>query len=707
MRRARVGLAVALLAAGPAFGQTVSGVAFEDRDGDGVRDAGEPGLAGLDVRLFGRTDAGDSVDAAAATAPDGSFSFSPGDGCYVLRLVDPPGWRASIARDDSLPEGAPGYTYPVGLPRYGKMDQGIANLQSGTFRFTAMGDSIAYNWNSCFFPESFWYSRQIRSRLACTAPAASVTLDEAAVKGQHTDDLLVDDHDDLNNVFRVIEIQPELVTISMLGNDLLGVEPDADPSQEEINRAVAEMLDSRQNLQEAISALLTEIPGADVALNTVYDNRAWDCYNTPTRDFNRTWLPIAMRILRDLAWGQPRRVSVIEIWPEFSHEDQAGNCTGFDRMICRDLFQTDNIHPNNSGYTVVREKAWQAVGGVNLGSRDALGRTSIGDADYGFLRRVRRLLPSTWETQNGATVSDPEAALDDADGGAPARIGLGTGSEEFRVSRFPDWFDEIQIVRVLAGVRYRTTGTVTDDFYRFEASVAGQFRPPPEHAYTPTDWNYYTPIVGGGGPNQPPENPDFPAAEVLVVPEVASYREVTATLTKNPTLPQGAPDYEWPPVTHEELATTAIRVVASPVAGTPEDDAWRIELDAAWLDLYGWEKPRPSEVQAVRVDKGTGGALEVSFDALAGAQRYNLYWGRLATLPGGGYDHGPTAPAGPDCAATTQDAGGGRLEVVVPPAEQPSEDAYLLVTAHVDEVESPAGTRSDGSEIDRSQSTCR
>ncbi len=99
-------------------------------------------------------------------------------------------------------------------------------------------------------------------------------------------------------------------------------------------------------------------------------------------------------------------------------------------------------------------------------------------------------------------------------------------------------------MRVLAGVRYRITGTVGDDFYRVEASVTGQFRPPPGFAYTPTNWNLYTPLVGGGGPNQPPENPDYPTEKLLAIPDVSSFREVTATLTKNPTLPGGAAEYQ-------------------------------------------------------------------------------------------------------------------------------------------------------------------
>jgi lysophospholipase L1-like esterase len=699
----QVGLA---LAAGAVAAQTVSGRVFEDRDGDGLRDPGEPGVASVVVELFGRRDAGTTFDQTVPTSSDGSFSFSPGSGCYLLLASDPPEWRMSQAREDGFSEGTSGYTYPVGQPRFGKLDHGIASLKAGALRFTAIGDSIAWNWNSCLFPEPFWYSRQVRSRLACAAPGAAVTLDEAAVKGEDTDDLLVDDHDDLNNVFRVIELQPELVTLSMIGNDLLGVEPPDDPTPGETNRAVAEMLDSRQNLQEALSALATEISGADITVNTLYDNLAWNCYIGSTSAFHREWLPIVNRILRDLAWGLARRASVSEVASEFAHENQAGACSGMDNLICRDFLQTDNIHPNNSGYTVIREKQWEAAGGVNLGPKDALGRTLLSNADYGLLRRVRRLLPRTWEVRGGGAVQDPGAALDDSDGGLPARIALGLGGEEFRVAGFPDWFDEAQIVRVVAGVRYRTTGTVTDDFYRVEASVTDQFRPPPGHLYTTTDWNYYTPIVGGGGPNQPPENPDFPAAKLLARPNVGSYREVTATLTKNPTLPPGATDYLWPAVTPEELATTTVRVVAAPVAATP-GDAYQVELDAAWLDLYGWEKPRPAEVTGLRVQRLGDGTLVASFESLSGAQRYNLYFGRLQAIRSGGYDHGAGAPAGPDCAAPAEDAGGGRLEIDVAPAQQPAGSSYILVTAHVDDVECPSGTRSDGSEVDRSQSTCR
>lgn len=713
MTRLATGLAAALVAAvlaPPVAAQTVSGNAWDDRNGNGRLDAGEPALPGVEFELFGVRDAGGAFDQTVFTAADGSFSFSPGNGCYLLGGADPAGWRRSSARDDGFAQSTPGYLQPVGQPRFSRADHGIAALKGGALRYTAMGDSIAWNWNSCLYTERFWYSRQVRSRLACAAPAASVTLDETAVKGEHTDDLLVDDTADLNNVFRVLELNPppRLVTLSMIGNDMLGVEPPANPTPAQRNKAVAEILDARQNLQEALSNLVSGLPGADLALNTLYDNLAWNCLTGDTTPFHREWLPLVNRILRDLAWGQTRRISINEAAAEFAHEDQSGACTGFTSLICRDIFQTDNIHPNNNGYSVVREKVWEGAGGVNLGPKDARARTAIAGAGSGFLRRVRRLLPRAFATSGGASVQTAASAGNDADGGAAARITLGSGAQEFRLSGFPDWFDEIQIVRTVAGVRYRTTGLVTDDFYRMEASVTGQFRPPPGFNYDATNWNWYTPIVGGGGPNAPAENADYPTEKLLVRPNVPDWRDVTATLTKNPSLPAGSSEYVWPAVTHEDLATTAIRVAAAPVAGTAGNDAYEVELDAAWIDLYGWEKPRPGEVTGLRERRLADGTLETSFDPLPAAQRYNLYFGRLDALRTTGYDHGaPAAPAGPSCAAPATDAGGGRLKILTPAAAQPAGAIYVLVTAHVDGVESPSGTARSGAEIDRSQSTCR
>jgi lysophospholipase L1-like esterase len=709
MRLGRFSLGIVWLLVAPAAAQ-VSGTAFEDRNGNGIRDAGEPALASVQVELYGTRDVGGAFDQTVATAADGSFAIAPGDGCYLLHAADPAGWRRSLARFDSVVDPTPGFALPVGVPRIAKFDRAITALKTGSLRYTAMGDSISTNLGIlCSVPvqESFWYSKQLRDRLDCTAPGAgNVALDQAGVSGQRTDDLLVDDMSDLNNVFRVMALAPPpgLITISMIGNDLRDVDV-ADPMQAQVNRAIEEILDSRQNLQEVLSVLTTQIPGADLSINTLYDNLAYDCYSADSSPFHRQWLPIINRILRDLAWGQTRRASVNEVAAEFAHEDQNVACTGFDAMICRPF---DNIHPNGDGYRVIREKLWEAAGGINLGPKDEAvpKRTSLAGVDHGYLRRVRRLLPTATQTANGATAGNPGGALSDTDGGATASIQLGIAQEEFRLAGFPTYFDEDQIVKVIAGVRYRTSGTVADDFYRIEASPTGTFRAPGGHAYTATNWNFYTPIVGGGGPNAPASNADFPTIKLLALPNVAALREASATLTKNPVLAGGAGEYDWPAITRADLATTTVRVAAAPVAGTFGNDSYQVQLDAAWLDLYGWQKPRPAEVANLLETRLADGTLEVSFDTVPLAQRYNLYWGRLATLRAGGYDHGALAPTSPVCAAATSSAGAGRLKIAVAPAAQPGVDVYVLVTAHVDDVESPAGARSDATEIDRSQSIC-
>src|SRR4030095_14399727 len=144
-----------------------------------------------------------------------------------------------------------------------------------------------------------------------------------------------------NNVFRILETQPHLITISAIGNDMLDVDPPANPTQADVNKTVAEILDARQNLQETLSVLTSQIPSADIVLNSLYDNLAYNCSTGNSTSFHRAWLPIVDRILRDLAWGQARRVTINEMAAEFAHEDQVGGCTGFEGKICHDIFGLD------------------------------------------------------------------------------------------------------------------------------------------------------------------------------------------------------------------------------------------------------------------------------------------------------------------------------------------------------------------------------
>lgn len=85
----------------------VGGVVFHDLDGDGIRDAGEPGLPAAVVDLLA---AGGGLIAQFTTAADGAFSFrNVTAGAYHLQETDPPGYTSppsSNAVDFNLLAGA-------------------------------------------------------------------------------------------------------------------------------------------------------------------------------------------------------------------------------------------------------------------------------------------------------------------------------------------------------------------------------------------------------------------------------------------------------------------------------------------------------------------------------------------------------------------------------------------------------------------------
>ncbi|HWI32552.1 MAG TPA: SdrD B-like domain-containing protein [Microbacterium sp.] len=72
---------------------TVSGVVYNDIDGNGVQDAGEPGLADVVVDLDGVDDLGAAVSETLQTGVDGSYEFvQVRPGTYTLSETDPAGY---------------------------------------------------------------------------------------------------------------------------------------------------------------------------------------------------------------------------------------------------------------------------------------------------------------------------------------------------------------------------------------------------------------------------------------------------------------------------------------------------------------------------------------------------------------------------------------------------------------------------------------
>ena len=75
---------------------TKSGTKFVDTDGDGAaREANEPGLAGVQIHLFGTDGLGNAVHLHATTAADGTYSISAPPGSYTACETVPTGYTQS------------------------------------------------------------------------------------------------------------------------------------------------------------------------------------------------------------------------------------------------------------------------------------------------------------------------------------------------------------------------------------------------------------------------------------------------------------------------------------------------------------------------------------------------------------------------------------------------------------------------------------
>jgi hypothetical protein len=74
---------------------TKSGTKFVDTNGDGDRDALEPGLAGVEIHLVGTDGLGNAVHLHATTAADGTYSISAPPGSYTACETVPTGYTQS------------------------------------------------------------------------------------------------------------------------------------------------------------------------------------------------------------------------------------------------------------------------------------------------------------------------------------------------------------------------------------------------------------------------------------------------------------------------------------------------------------------------------------------------------------------------------------------------------------------------------------
>ncbi|WP_149538045.1 SdrD B-like domain-containing protein [Siccirubricoccus phaeus] len=120
-------------------------VVFEDRDADGIQDAGEKGIGGVTVELL---DAAGAVIATTTTAADGSYLFEDkAPGTYSVHFVAPEGYVATAANrgaDDAKDSDAvDGTTQQVTLTS-GQTD---LTLDAGFYKLAALGDKVWFDGN--------------------------------------------------------------------------------------------------------------------------------------------------------------------------------------------------------------------------------------------------------------------------------------------------------------------------------------------------------------------------------------------------------------------------------------------------------------------------------------------------------------------------------------------------------------------------------
>jgi hypothetical protein len=122
---------------------TIGNFVWNDLNGDGIQEAGEPGISGVTLTITGTTGAGVAVSQTTTTDANGLYQFTEAPGTYSVAVTTPTGYtptatgQGTIATDSNA---TPSATTPATLPG-GSSDQSI---DFGFYQPVTIGN---YVWN--------------------------------------------------------------------------------------------------------------------------------------------------------------------------------------------------------------------------------------------------------------------------------------------------------------------------------------------------------------------------------------------------------------------------------------------------------------------------------------------------------------------------------------------------------------------------------
>jgi Cna protein B-type domain. len=124
---------------------SIGNYVWEDTNGNGVQDVGEPGVEGVEVRLSGTTGAGVAVSLTTTTDSNGFYRFDDlAPGTYTVTVVPPTGYVLTAANqgsDDTVDSDADPNT---GVMTATVLESGEVDLtwDAGLYRFASIGDLV-------------------------------------------------------------------------------------------------------------------------------------------------------------------------------------------------------------------------------------------------------------------------------------------------------------------------------------------------------------------------------------------------------------------------------------------------------------------------------------------------------------------------------------------------------------------------------------